>query len=86
MGIRKFGPWEELWHDKVKRLKIGSVYSNFPSFKLRNVIVKGGDDLRQEIVCMQVITKIRDIFRNAGLRLYLRPYEIIVTSESSGIL
>lgn len=86
MGIRKFGPWEELWHDKVKRLKIGSVYSNFPSFKLRNVIVKGGDDLRQEIVCMQVITKIRDIFRNAGLSLYLRPYEIIVTSESSGIL
>ena len=65
---------------------MASPWGAFPSYKLRNVIVKGGDDLRQEIVCMKVITKFRDIFVNAGLRLYLRPYEIIVTSESSGIL
>lgn len=45
--IKKFGPWEELWKDKVKRFSQKSQYSHFPSYKLRNCIVKGGDDLRQ---------------------------------------
>lgn len=27
-----------------------------------------------------------DIFKSANLNLYLRPYEIIVTSENSGLL
>ncbi len=35
---------------------------------------------------MQLIYKFRDIFLDASLNLYLRPYEIIVLNESSGIL
>lgn len=35
---------------------------------------------------MQVIQKMNDIFRSAQLNLFLKPYEIIVTSENSGIL
>jgi len=61
--IKTFGPWEELWKDKIKRFSTKSQYSHFPSYKLRNCIVKGGDDLRQEIVCMQLIYKFEEIFR-----------------------
>lgn len=85
-AVKKVGPWEVLWIDKVKKFKNHSPYSHFPSYKLRNCIVKGGDDLRQEIVCMQLIYKFTDIFLDAHLDLYLRPYEIIVLNESSGIL
>lgn len=63
-----------------------SHFSKFKSLRLRNVVVKGGDDLRQEIICMQLIYKMRDIIRDAGVELLIKPYEIIVLSENSGLL
>ncbi len=35
---------------------------------------------------MQIIRKIQEVWKNAGLSLFLRPYDIIVTSANSGIL
>ena len=43
---RKFGPWEEIWDDKMELIKQRSTYSHFESYKIRPVIFKGGDDLR----------------------------------------
>lgn len=63
-----------------------SNFSRFKSLRFRNVVVKGGDDLRQEIICMQLIYKMRDIIREAGVEAFIKPYEIIVLSENSGIL
>ncbi|KRX05376.1 Protein kinase-like domain [Pseudocohnilembus persalinus] len=83
---RKFGPWGELWEDRKQLIKRDSLYGHFPSFKIRSIIIKGGDDLRQELVCMQLIYKMDEIFKKAGLDLWLKPYEIIVTSSSSGII
>ena len=85
-NIRKLGPWDEIWEDKAEMIKKTSIYGHFPSYKLRSLIVKGGDDLRQEILAMQLIIKFKQIFEKANIRLYLRPYEIIVTSANSGIL
>lgn len=48
--------------------------------KLHNVVVKGGDDLRQEIICMQLIYKMREIIKKAGVNVFIKPYEIIVLS------
>lgn len=84
--IRKLGPWDEIWEDKAELIKMKSPYGHFPSYKLRCLIVKGGDDLRQEILAMQLIIKFKQIFENANIKCYLRPYEIIVTSANSGIL
>ena len=80
------GFWDELWEDKAKTIKEKSPYGHFPSYKLRCIIIKGGDDLRQEILAMQIIMKFQEIFKQACLSLYLRPYEILVTSANSGIL
>jgi phosphatidylinositol kinase/protein kinase (PI-3 family) len=44
------------------------------------MVIKGGDDLRQEIICMQLIYKMQAIVRDAGLDLFIKPYEIIVLS------
>lgn len=80
------GFWDELWEDKAKIIKEKSPYGHFPSYKLRCLIVKGGDDLRQELLAMQIIIKFQEIFKESCLSLYLRPYEIVVTSANSGIL
>jgi len=53
---------------------------------MRNVVVKGGDDLRQEIICMQLIYKMKEIISDASCPIFIKPYEIIVLSENSGLL
>lgn len=37
-------------------------------------------------MAMQIIQKIKDIFEANKLDLYVRPYEMIVTSHNSGML
>lgn len=56
------------------------------TWDLKCVIVKGGDDLRQELLASQLIRQFKVIFENAGLPLWLRPYEILVTGANSGII
>eukprot|EP01017_Pseudomicrothorax_dubius_P051338 TRINITY_DN9863_c0_g1_i1.p1 TRINITY_DN9863_c0_g1~~TRINITY_DN9863_c0_g1_i1.p1 ORF type:complete len:416 (-),score=65.38 TRINITY_DN9863_c0_g1_i1:17-1264(-) len=79
-------PFGEPWAEKAKELQKKSPYGHFPSYKLRALIIKGDDDLRQEIIAMQIISRIHRIFKKAALSLYLRPYEILVTSANSGII
>ena len=40
------------------------------------VIVKSGDDCRQELLAMQLIRAFHDIFGEAQLPLWLRPFEV----------
>jgi len=51
---------------------------------LGSVIYKYGDDLRQEQLATQLLTQFRRIW--SLLPLWLRPYEILVTSSVSGII
>ncbi len=44
------GPWKELWREKKIRISNDSPFSHFPSYQLRAIIIKGGDDLRQEVI------------------------------------
>lgn len=83
---RGFGPWDILWEYKAEGIKRESPYAEFPSYRLRQVIVKGGDDLRQEIIAMKLIRKLLGIFRKEGTSLFLRAYEIVVISASSGMI
>jgi phosphatidylinositol 4-kinase len=78
--------WGQAWELKKVKYNMRSNFTKFRSLRFRNVVVKGGDDLRQEIICMQLIYKMRDIIRDAGVDVFIKPYEIIVLSENSGIL
>jgi phosphatidylinositol 4-kinase len=49
------GPWGEDWDAKLQRIKDNSPFKDFESYRCRPIIVKGGDDLRQELLAMQVI-------------------------------
>ncbi len=76
----------KLWRNKIVGIKAKSAYADFLSYTLRAVIIKGGDDLRQEIFAMQLIKKFHQIFKEENTGLFLRPYEIVVTSASAGFL
>jgi len=50
------------------------------------VIIKTGDDLRQELLAYQLLTVLQNIWKEELLPLYLRPYKILVCSHDSGMI
>jgi hypothetical protein len=55
-----------------------------PGWDLRCVIVKTGDDCRQELLAMQLIRALHEIFAEAQLPLWLKPYEVRACLGLSG--
>ncbi|XP_042493690.1 phosphatidylinositol 4-kinase beta 1-like [Macadamia integrifolia] len=76
----------ELWEVKKDRIRKASVYGKLPGWDLQSVIVKSGDDCRQEHLAVQLVSHFYDIFQEAGLPLWLRPYEILVTSSYTALI
>ncbi|KAH9311814.1 hypothetical protein KI387_026849, partial [Taxus chinensis] len=76
----------ELWELKKERIRNASIYGKSPDWDLRSVIVKSGDDCRQEHLAVQLISHFYDIFQEAGLPLWLRPYEVLVTSSYTALI
>ena len=83
----KYGnPFGEKWLEISQKIKSTSPFRNFPSYTIKSFISKSDDDLRQESLAMQLIKMISEIFIKAKLNLYLRTYEIIITSRNSGLI
>ncbi|RHZ14493.1 hypothetical protein DYB31_010044 [Aphanomyces astaci] len=74
--------------DKRKRMRESSTHASTYKAKwdIKAMIIKSNDDLRQEVLCLQLIRQFRDIFNSAELDLWLYPYGIIATSASTGII
>ncbi|CAD8209104.1 unnamed protein product [Paramecium octaurelia] len=78
--------WGEDWNITKQKIKQNSLYGKLKTHEVRQIIIKGGDDLRSELLIMQMMRKINEIFKQKKYNLYLRPYDIILTSPNSGIL
>jgi len=77
-----FKPWSET----EKQIKEKSDFKIFKSLSIVSFIVKANDDLRQEAMTMQLIKKYDELFKKENIPLKLHPYEIIVTSNSGGLI
>ena len=66
--------------------KLLSRYRDYKTYSLKSFIFKSNDDLRQELLALQLIKKFKVIFDNAKINLKLYPYEILITSKESGIM
>uniref|UniRef100_A0A0N5A9R0 Phosphatidylinositol 4-kinase beta n=1 Tax=Syphacia muris TaxID=451379 RepID=A0A0N5A9R0_9BILA len=76
----------EPWEEKVARIREESPYGHYPGWKLLPVIIKTGDDLRQELLAYQLLTTLKNIWLEERVDLYLRPSRIVVCSRSSGMI
>ena len=68
------------------RLKYQSQYGYLSSYKVCKVLVKSGEDLRQEQFASQLINEFAQIFKIENVDCYLYPYEIISTGNNAGII
>ncbi|XP_030605725.1 phosphatidylinositol 4-kinase beta isoform X2 [Archocentrus centrarchus] len=77
---------KEPWEEKVRRIREGSPYGHLPNWRLLSVIVKCGDDLRQELLAFQVLQQLQSIWEQERVPLWIKPYKILVLSADSGMI
>ena len=71
---------------QAERIRKSSPYGTLKTWALIHVIVKSGDDLRQEQLAMQMISFFLQTFKEKHLKLWLYAYDIIATGLNCGIL
>lgn len=81
-------PFEKKFSEVRQDYKERSVYGReYGTWTLKPLIVKSNDDLRQEVLALQLMKRLAQIFEEVpNLNIYLRPYDIFVTSSNSGFL
>ncbi|XP_029023571.1 phosphatidylinositol 4-kinase beta-like isoform X2 [Betta splendens] len=77
---------KEPWEEKVRRIREASPYGHLLNWRLLSVIVKCGDDLRQELLAYQVLRQLQSIWQQERVPLWLKPYKILVMSSDSGMI
>ncbi|KAL0275299.1 UNVERIFIED_CONTAM: hypothetical protein PYX00_003194 [Menopon gallinae] len=77
---------KEPWEEKERRVRESSPYGHLSNWKLLSVIVKCGDDLRQELMASQLLTVLQRIWEMERVALWVRPYKILCLSNDSGLI
>lgn len=77
---------KEPWQEKEKRIRESSPYGHLSSWKLLSVIVKCGDDLRQELLASQLLQIFQKIWELERVPLWVHPYKILCLSSDSGLI
>ena len=56
------------------------------SFVQRPHVAQVGDDCRQDVLALQIISLLRDVWAAADLELYVFPYGVLPTGHEKGII
>lgn len=76
----------EEWSAKRERIRRSSPYGYMKNWDLISVIVKTGDDLRQEAFACQLIQVCTKIWEEAQVPVWTKRMRILVTGESCGLI
>ncbi|KNC79184.1 hypothetical protein SARC_08419 [Sphaeroforma arctica JP610] len=77
---------KEPWEIKRERVRTASPYGHLRNWNVLSVIVKSGDDLRQDVLASQLLLQFELIWKTEKVDLWLRPVRAMITSNNSGII
>mmetsp|Transcript_4105 Transcript_4105/g.15846 ORF Transcript_4105/g.15846 Transcript_4105/m.15846 type:complete len:725 (-) Transcript_4105:4537-6711(-) len=80
---RVFGESQKSRENRVRKT---SAFSRLPGWGLRSIIVKAGEDLRQEQLANQMLVLAQEAFAADNIPIRVHPYHIICTSSNAGIV
>ncbi|KAJ5068653.1 phosphatidylinositol 4-kinase alpha-related [Anaeramoeba ignava] len=71
--------------------QVGNNFANMQSQTKRRefdqkCIFKSGDDIRQDMLALQIISFVQKILKSVNLKLFLYPYKVIATGDGCGII
>lgn len=72
--------------EKHERIRAKSDFGNLPGWECTSMIVKAGDDLRQEELALQLIALFNTIWKEAGCTASVKPYSAISTHTDCGVI
>ncbi|CAD8043480.1 unnamed protein product [Paramecium primaurelia] len=72
--------------DQFERIKSQSIFSQLQTWNIIHLIIKTGDNLKQEQFALQLISQFDQIFKKEGLPLKLRYYEVLSMGPDCGII
>lgn len=84
--LRAKGVYGQRWVEKRAAIKQRSPHGERQGWKLASVVVKSGDDCRQELMAVQLIKTFQEIFLDSRLPLWVHPYEVLVTSNRTALI
>jgi hypothetical protein len=79
-------PWQAETEERRLRVAKESPCSGDANWDLLSVIVKYGDDCRQERLAVQVLTQMKRIFDNAAIPVYLHPHAILIVGSRAALI
>ncbi|GET92425.1 phosphatidylinositol 4-kinase, putative [Leishmania tarentolae] len=71
---------------RMARVRKSSRWGAHPNWSMKAMIVKAGDDLRQEELALQLIYSFQCIWQEAGLTVRVKPYAALPTHRDCGLL
>jgi len=84
---KKYVCGSENWQERCERLGGGEFEDDLePRTVFSAIISKSNDDVRQEVFVMQLIHFYQSVFKSEGLPIYLKPYRILSTSKTTGLI
>jgi hypothetical protein len=86
MGMQKTFIRTKTWEERKEAIRTSSPFGHLEGWDLRSFIVKSGDDLRKEVLAMQLIELMKEIFASEELDVFLQTYQIVSTGQQSGLV
>jgi phosphatidylinositol 4-kinase len=73
-------------YDQKERLQKSSPFKKFKTFKIFKVLIKTGENLKQEQFATQLISEFKNIFALNKVDIWLSSYEVLSTGENRGLV